>query len=234
MRHLIRSFLGGLIGVMIAAAPARAADWFDLILSDGTKLKYGIDYPEGFDARKTHPVILALPPGGQSRRMIEWAHDAYWGAEASARGFMVVSPIAPYKKFFYDGGEVYIPELLDQINRAYKVEGEKFHVVGVSNGGLSAFRVALDTPERYRSVTVLSGYPPYMSEIESLEPLRDLPIAMFVGEDDTPWRQKMDELKARFDAMGKDVFYRVVAGNGHEITDLAGDNAEQIFERIRD
>jgi poly(3-hydroxybutyrate) depolymerase len=216
------------------AGPVAAADWFDLVLSDGTKLKYGVDYPKGFDARKTVPVILALPPGGQSRHMIEWAHDAYWGREASERGFMVVSPIAPYQKFFYDGGEVYIPELLDQILKSYKVEQERFHVVGVSNGGLSAFKVALDTPDRYRSVTVLSGYPPYMSKVESLEPLRDLRVSMFVGEDDIPWRQKMDELKARFDAIGKDVYYEVVAGNGHEITDLAGENAKQVFVHIRD
>jgi hypothetical protein len=44
----------------------------------------------------------------------------------------------------------------------------------------------------------------------------------------------MDQLKARFDGMGKDVFYQVVAGNGREITDLAGENAKLIFEYIRD
>ncbi len=214
--------------------PAHSADWFDLILSDGTKLKYGIEYPQGFDARKTYPVILALPPGGQSRRMIEMAHDNYWGAEASERGFVVVSPIAPYHKFFYAGGEVYIPELLDQITKSYKVELEKFHLVGISNGGLSAFQVALDAPERYRSLTVLSGYPLNLSKTDSLESLRDLPISMFVGEDDTPWREKMDELKARFDAMDKPVFYEVVPNNGHEITDLAGENAKRIFEHIHD
>ena len=218
----------------ILAAPALATEWKNLVTEDGTKLKYALDLPPGFDADKTYPVLLALPPGGQNRRMIEWAHESYWGTEAAKRSFIVVAPIAPYRKFFFDGGEVYLPELLDHMLGAYKVESGKFHVAGVSNGGLSAFRAALSFPEKFRSVTVLAGYPPGLKSNTELEALSQIRVSMFVGADDTPWRERMDDLKSRLDALGLQAFYEIVPDNGHQITDLAGENSHRLFDLMRD
>lgn len=223
-----------LVATFATASTAQAADWFDLVTSDGTKIKYAVDLPPGFDPDKTYPALLALPPGGQNRRMIEWAHESYWGAEAAKRNFIVIAPIAPYRKFYFDGGEVYLPELLDYVLSSYNVENSKFHVAGISNGGLSAFRAAMTFPERIRSVTVLSGFVPKLKDTDSLKALGDIRISMFVGADDTPWLERMNDLKSRFDKISKSVFYEVVPDNGHQITDLADENAHRVFDHIRD
>ena len=114
------------------------------------------------------------------------------------------------------------------------MESGKFHVAGLSNGGLSAFRAAMTYPERFRSVTVLAGFVPKLKDTASLEALRDIRISMFVGADDTPWLERMNDLKSRFDTIGKTVFYQVVPDNGHQITDLADENSHRVFEHIRD
>lgn len=232
MLTLLRSVL--FVYGLILAAPAGATEWLDLVAADGTKIKYAVDLPPDFDPEKTYPALLALPPGGQNRRMIEWAQTSYWGPEAAKRNFIVVAPIAPYRKFFFDGGEVYLPELLDTILATYHVEGGRFHVAGISNGGLSAFRAAMTYPERFRSVTVLAGFVPKLKDTDSLNALRGIRISMFVGADDTPWLKRMNDLKSRFDKIGISVFYEVVPDNGHEITDLADGNAHRVFDHIRD
>lgn len=232
MRVLFRLMV--VVVALGASSSARATEWLDLVAADGIKIKYAVDLPPGFDPDKTYPALLALPPGGQNRRMIEWAYESYWGPQAEARGFIVVAPIAPYQKFFFDGAEIYLPELLDHMLASYKIETGKFHVAGISNGGLSAFRAALTYPERFRSVTVLAGFAPKLKSTESLKVLKDIRVSMFVGADDTPWRTRMDDLKSRFDSIGKSVFYEVVPDNGHEITDLADDNSHRVFDLIRD
>ena len=42
----------------------------------------------------------------------------------------------------------------------YPPEGGRFHVGGISNGGLSSFRVAVESPERFASLVVLPGFAP--------------------------------------------------------------------------
>jgi hypothetical protein len=44
----------------------------------------------------------------------------------------------------------------------------------------------------------------------------------------------MDDLKSRLDALNLPVFYETVPGNGHQITDLAGENSFRVFDLIRD
>ncbi len=38
----------------------------------------------------------------------------------------------------------------------YQPEGGKYFLAGISNGGLSAFRIILNTPERFRALIIRS------------------------------------------------------------------------------
>ena len=36
--------------------------------------------PEGYDPEAEYPVLLALPPGGQTEEMVDWGLRLYWTA----------------------------------------------------------------------------------------------------------------------------------------------------------
>ena len=194
-----------------------------MTLSAGTAVRYAIVLPAGFTPEQPYPTLLALPPGGQTQPMVE-AGLGYWQAEGQKRGWVVVSPIAPDGVLFFQGSEALLPEFMDGIAARVRVENGRFHLAGVSNGGISAFRITLNEPERFRSMLVVPGLPGTDDDFARLDRLVDLPVAMFVGENDTTWLARMQATKEELRRLGADVSLEIVPGEGHVIQSL-GDGA---------
>jgi len=224
-----------LIGLLLLAAfsPAvNAAELKTLRLADATDLTYAVALPDGYDGGKTYPVLLALPPGPQTTDMVKAGLDSYWEAEGTARGYIVVSPTAPRRQLFFQGGERILPEFMAHITQTYSVAGEKFHLAGVSNGGLSAFKVAVDHPDKFQSLTVIPGFPPSREVFAQLQSIAGLTITMFVGEQDSSWREPMADTAKALKGVGNDVYMEVIPNNGHFVTALSGGGAARIFDQI--
>ena len=200
-----------------------------MTMSDGIELEYAVVTPPEFDAAETYPVMLALPPGAQDHDTVEGTVMSIYAIEAQARGWIVLSPVAPGGQTFFGGAEDYIPELLDRTADAYTPDGS-YHLVGVSNGGLSAFRVAGQHPDRFRSLLVFPGFPRTDEDRDRLEVVATLPIAMFVGQDDPGWVGPMRDAVAELTALGADVTLEVVPGEGHIISSLS--DGVRIFDTL--
>jgi poly(3-hydroxybutyrate) depolymerase len=198
------------------AAAAHAADYRQFI-HDGQTIDYALILPDHFDSSKAYPVLLALPPGDQSRQMVEAGLDFYWEAEAKRRGWVVISPAAPSGENFYSGLERELPPLLDEVARSVRVEGGKVHLAGVSNGGLSAYRLITEFPDRFLSLTVLPGIPPDARAFAALKNLKGIPVAAFVGGDDTEWLRGSREASQELDRLGIQNTLTIVPGSGHVI-----------------
>ncbi len=69
--------------------------YHELEMDDGTTIRYALVLPDGFDASKTYPAFLALPPGPQKEGSVDWGLASFGGEAAARRGWIVVSPIAP-------------------------------------------------------------------------------------------------------------------------------------------
>lgn len=191
-------------------------------LADNKILEYALALPNGFDPARSYPVLLAFPPGSQTHDMVAWGLSSYWLPEASRRGWLVISPAAPAGISFFKGSETLIPEFLQRIGAQVAPEGGKYHLAGISNGGISCFRVALNNPELFHSITVLPGFPPTKADMDQLVALKDIPVSMFVGEHDTVWVDQMTATQARLTQLGGSATLDVVSGEGHVIQRLVG------------
>ena len=134
-----------------------AAEFKTITLPDQTVLTYAVAHPADFDPQAEHPVLLALPPGGQDTAMVSAGLDAFWEVEGTKRGYVVVSPAAPAGELFMREGRRHIAPFLDHVRATYRIAGGKLDLVGVSNGGLSAFAAALDNPDAFKTITVVPG-----------------------------------------------------------------------------
>jgi predicted esterase len=199
-----------------------------MVLIDETIIEYALVLPDGYSADQTYPILLALPPGDQTEAMVE-AGLNYWEAEAAERGWIVVSPIAPNFTLFFRGSETHLPEFLNRIAEQYPPEGGKFHVSGVSNGGISAFRFAISNPDMVHSVVVLPGYPLEGFDQDNLANLQAIPVAMFVGENDGGWVTRMQTAEQALSDLGAAVTLDIRLGEGHVIRSLGG---EQLFDLL--
>jgi pimeloyl-ACP methyl ester carboxylesterase len=208
--------------------------FFEHVVVNGTDVEYALVLPAGYDASKPNPVVFAFPPGGQDHSTTARVTADRWAPEAIKRGWVVLSPVATDLGLYYDGrAAALVPALLDALAARYPPEGGRFFLAGVSNGGLSAFRAALDHPERFRSLVVFPGYPPEAADKAKLAGLKNVPVAMFVGGDDSGWREESEATKATLDKLGGKVTLDIRKGEGHIITSLTGADLFAALEAAR-
>lgn len=197
----------------------------------GVTVRYKAVLPKDYDPAKTYPAILAFPPGGQGPDMVMTTLMRNWLPEADRRGYLVFIPAAPNGQLFFEEGARVFPELLDRLLAEYRIRGRKFHVAGMSNGGISAFYAASHYPQYFWSVTGFPGYLPDASP-ERVNPLAKLCINMHVGEFDSGWVREMRDQAAQFRAQGFTVHFTVEKGESHVISALQGNGSARLFDEI--
>ena len=201
--------------------------FYQMTMADGTELQYGVVLPDNYQEGEIYPVLLALPPGPQTPSMVRAGIDGYWGYEAQERGWIVVSPVAPNSNLFFRESGQYIPEFLNRIEELYPPEGGKFHIGGISNGGISAFHIAIDQPDRFQKLLALPGFP-QPTHFDNLDKITDIPIYMFVGESDTEWVTRMEATAAKLTDLNGKVLLEVVPNEGHVIQSL--NDGKRLFD----
>ncbi len=205
----------------------------ETITVQGTPIDVVVALPPGHVAGRAYPTVFTFPPGGQDRDLTISIVKRTWAAEAARRGWVVLSPAAPATGLFYDGASAaLVPGLLDALSAEYPPAGGKVHLSGVSNGGLSAFRAALDHPDRFRSLVVWPGYPPESSDAAKLVGLKNVPVVMIVGGDDSGWRQSAEATRDALTKLGGKVSLDVRPGEGHIIESLTGAQLFDLFEKF--
>ena len=208
-------------------------EYLEFEAGGGRVLRYARVLPKDFQASESYPVLLALPPGGQDQDMVEAGLDRYWGEYAAAKGWVVISPIAPAGELFFTGAESLLEPLVDQLQQSYHMEGGLLHLAGVSNGGRSAFRLAGLHPESFQSLTSLPGFPPSAEDQARLVALHDLTITMYAGGDDSRWAQATRATAKRLAELGADVSFTIFPGEGHVPASLDGGVLMNRLEKVR-
>jgi len=196
----------------------------------GTTVSYKLVLPNGYDAANTYPAILVFGGGPQTMNTIDGALARNFQAEAEARGYIVIGPAAPDGDLFFQDGDRIFPEFLDNILAAHKIEGDKFHVAGPSNGGIAAMHVAAKHPEYFRSVTAFPGYLWQPTEAK-LRKLAGICVSLYIGENDEyRWHAEMEREATFIASLNTRVGYTVEEGQGHRLESLAGPNATRLFQ----
>jgi poly(3-hydroxybutyrate) depolymerase len=197
----------------------------------GTTIHYKVILPNGYDPAKAYPGVLAFPGGPQTMGMVQGTLERNWRAQAERLGYIVVIPAAPNGQLFFEGGARVFPGFLVQLLADYNILDKKFHIAGVSNGGLSAFHIAASYPQYFWSVTGLPGF------LDDATPARmgalaKLCINMYAGENDPDWLESERKQAAEFRAQGLTVEFSEEKGEGHVMRTLDGGGALRLFKQF--
>jgi poly(3-hydroxybutyrate) depolymerase len=224
------------------AAPAMAAMVMFLILPlradvlentknvGGTTVHYKTVLPDGYDPAKAYPAVLALGGGPQTMNTVDNVLNRNFRAEAERRGYIVVAPAAPDNQLFFQEGDRIFPEFLKMIQADYKIRDNKFHIAGVSNGGIAALHVAAANPQYFLSVTAFPGYM-WEPSAAKLQAISKMCVFMYVGEfDPYMWHGEMKKEAEFLRSKGTLARYSVETGQPHRLETLAGANAGRLFD----
>ena len=165
--------------------------------------------------------------------MVNVTLNQNWAGEAQRRGYIVVIPAAPGGRLFFEEGARVFPQFLGQLLGEYKIRDNKFHIAGMSNGGISAFYIAASYPRYFLSVTGFPGYLPDATA-QRVAAIAKMCINMHVGELDSGWLEDMQQQASQFRASGMTVRMTVEKGQSHVIRTLTGAGAPRLFEDIEE
>ena len=197
---------------------------------NGTMVHYKVVLPNGYDSEKRYPGILALGGGPQTMITVDSILNRNFRAEAERRGYIVVAPAAPDDGLFFEDGARIFPEFLKMILADYKIQNNKFHIAGPSNGGIAAFHVAAANPAYFLSITAFPGYMWEPSETK-LQAISKMCVFMYVGElDEYRWHDEMKREAESLRSKGAVARYTIEKGQPHRLDTLAGVNAGRLFE----
>jgi poly(3-hydroxybutyrate) depolymerase len=216
--------------VVLATQPVQAELLEKTKKVAGTIVSYKVVLPSGYDPAKTYPAILAFGGGPQTMNTVDSVLSRNFRAEAEKRGYIVIAPAAPGDQLFFEGGSRIFPEFLRMILADYKIQDNKFHIAGPSNGGIAAFHVAAANPQYFLSITAFPGYM-WEPSPAKLQAISKMCVFMYVGENDEyMWHPEMKKEAELLRSTGTVARYTVEKGQPHRLETLAGANAGRLFD----
>jgi predicted esterase len=193
-------------------------------------VRYKVVLPNGYDPSRAYPAIIVLGGGPQTMNTVDNTLNRNFREEAEKRGYIVVAPAAPNDELFFEGGARIFPEFLKLIEADYKIQDNKFHIAGPSNGGIAAFHVAAANPQHFLSVTAFPGYM-WEPTTAKLQAIAKMCVFMYVGENDEyRWHGEMKKEAEFLRSKGANARYTEEKGQPHRLDTLAGANAGRLFD----
>ena len=223
-------FFAAVAVAMFATQPVRAEVLEKAKKVGKATVEYKIVLPNGYDPAKAYPAILAFGGGPQNMNTVDSVLNRNFRAEAEKRGYIVIAPAAPDDQLFFEDGARIFPEFLKLILADYKIQDNKFHIAGPSNGGIAAFHVAAANPQYFLSVTAFPGYM-WEPSFAKLQAISKMCVFMYVGENDEyMWHPEMKKEAEFLRSLGTVARYTVEKGQPHRMETLAGANAGRLFD----
>jgi len=223
-------FFAAVAVAMFATQPVRAEVLEKAKKVGKATVEYKIVLPNGYDPAKAYPAILAFGGGPQNMNTVDSVLNRNFRAEAEKRGYIVIAPAAPDDQLFFEDGARIFPEFLKLILADYKIQDNKFHIAGPSNGGIAAFHVAALNPQYFLSVTAFPGYL-WEPSFAKLQAISKMCVFMYVGENDKyMWHAEMKKEAEFLRSIGTVARYTVEKGQPHRMETLAGAGAGRLFD----
>jgi len=139
--------------------------------ADGPRRTYRLHVPQGYDPTRQRPLVVVIHGAySNSRQMVE---RTGFDELADHEGFIVAYPdgigvlglLQHWNAGFCCGKALadgiddvgFVAAVIDEVSRALAVDQGRVFLVGYSNGGMLAYRMAAEMPERLAGVAVFAA-----------------------------------------------------------------------------
>lgn len=158
---------------------------------DGRSRTYLINLPPGYydDDASAFPLVIGLH--GTGGKASQFEQDYQFSQKANEANFVVVYPegvqsngvlglrtwnagtCCDYAKNNQIDDVNFIRELIDALIANYKIDPKKVYATGMSNGGMMAYRLACEIPDKITAIGVVSAT---MVVTQPCDPSRPVPV----------------------------------------------------------
>jgi polyhydroxybutyrate depolymerase len=192
-----------------AAAATHTQNYKDAIASGGMRRTFTVHVPKSYDGSRPVPLVLAFHGLGMNGVAMEGL--SLMDITAERNGFIVVYPDGVGARW-NDGSARgsngmddvgFVSDLLNHLQRQYKIDPRHIHACGISNGGYFTQRLGCEMADRIASIGVISAT--ITSAVcSSCHPRRSMPVVLFLGTEDplVPREGESKELGKLGEALG--------------------------------
>jgi len=203
----------------------------------GIAIHYTVFFPSGYDANVQWPVIVAFHGSGEKgedgQRQLTTGMGKLVQAQSETFPAVVVLPQVPARGQIF-GWVSPMMRLIDAAVHEVNGDPSRVYLTGISFGGILAYNLAYDYPDRFAALIPVSAYvvlpdpergtkmPKADAYAREAQALRGTPVWIFHGERDTniPVAEAR-ELEATFKAAGVPVRYTELRDMPHQSWDQA-------------
>lgn len=177
----------------------RPGDYEFTLMHDGRKRLYLAHVPASYDASAQNAVVIGLHGGGG--HAAHFARDENYGVISASEkyGFIAVFPngySANRRGLFatWNAGACcgdardskvddvgFIAAVVDHLKRRAVIDDARVYAMGMSNGGLMAYRLACERPDLIRGIMAVAG----TDNTTSCNPARPTPVLHIHARNDT-------------------------------------------------
>ncbi len=174
-----------------AAPPPFAIDVFGTVLNQGQNRTYYLHTP-GADT-PAHPLPLVVALHGSGMQGQDMADTTALSKLADQEGFVVVYPDGLQKKWNVSGKSpednvAFVHALIQQVQKVRAIDPQRIYVVGLSNGGILAQKLACEAPDHIAAIATVAASLPtqFAAHCQTQKPIA---VLMVNGTADTvvPW-----------------------------------------------
>jgi len=180
------------------AATPDQSETFTLPAGKTIELDYYL--PDGFDAHKAYPVILA--PG-----------SFFLQDDPAVFGWVVVRAYIGDRNLTTQNANA----VLDHISKTVDPRGNKFYIMGYSANSGGVFRVAATLPNRFAGILTIPGHPRQQREFTQVKHMK---IRFIVGEQDSYWLREAKAAHGQLLGLGADTNIEIIENGGHCLNGL--------------
>lgn len=159
------------------------------------------------------PTVIFIPGGAGLQRNARRAWESYLSDGEGVDSFRIIIPYSADNEFLQEFERTFV--VLDEVLACYGGDPEKVHVAGVSNGGLAAFALMLQRPERFATLLGAPGEFPVVDSAAWRKALAGRAVFNGVGELDDAWKPEVKETHDALLSAGIDSNYVEFPGQGH-------------------
>jgi len=202
--------------------------------ADGRVHPYTVLVPESYDPARAWPVLVYLH-GGIGRP--SWKEPGGWWREytrVADPDRIVVIPAGWAESTWWQESQVEnLTGILEELGREYRLDRNRVHLLGISDGGTGAYYHAFRAPTPWASFLIFIGHPAVLSSprlaVEGqmyVANLRNRSLFIVSGGRDRLYpTSSVESFISLFRDNGVDLVYRPQPEAGHDLSWLASERA---------
>ena len=192
-----------ILAAPVAVSPTWGSGRFEIpMTSQGVSRRCVVYVPRSYDGRTARPLVVAMHASGEDPdSFLEYSN---WHGMAETYGFIVLAPeglpLHPgsgpkpmVNPRVWNSGQYkdsrertnfddvsFVIGAMDEVRRRWQVDSGRVYLVGYSNGGAMAFRLAAERADRFTAIASVSG----LCWVDNPRPARSVPTLFVCGNMD--------------------------------------------------